>query len=39
MKRDQGIVTNSTLMLALLDENISDGYLHHFDKVENLLDK
>ena len=39
MKRYQGIVTNSTLMLALLDENISDGYLHHFDKVENLLDK
>jgi hypothetical protein len=39
VKRDQGIVTNSTLMLELLDENISDGFMHHFDKVGNLLDK
>ncbi len=39
MPRDQGIVTNSTLMLELLDENISDGFMHHFDKVGNLLDK
>ena len=39
VKRDQVIVTNSTLMLELLDENISDGFMHHFDKVGNLLDK
>ncbi len=39
MKIDQGMVTSSTLMLELLDENISDGFLHHFDKVGNLLDK
>jgi hypothetical protein len=39
VKRDQVIVTNSTLMLELLDENISDGFMHHFDKVGYLLDK
>jgi hypothetical protein len=39
MKRDQGIVTNSSLILELLDENISDGFMHHFDKVGNILDK
>ena len=39
MKTDQGIVTNSTLMLELLDESISDGFVHDFDKVGNLLDK
>jgi len=39
MQRDQGIVTNSSLILELLDENISDGFIHHFEKVGNLLDK
>ena len=39
MKTAQGIVANSTLMLELLDENISDGFMHHFDKVGNLQDK